>query len=63
MTHDNLKTIELILDLKAMLHVYVEGKQHNESYTQAIATICEANKWLQELKSAAVLGPSENKGD
>jgi|DEB0MinimDraft_10_1074344.scaffolds.fasta_scaffold123153_2 hypothetical protein len=46
MSTDDLKTAQLILDLKEMLRVYVDGKDHNETRGQALATIREANAWL-----------------
>ena len=50
---DKLEEVQLILDLKALLSVYVHGKYHNETRGQALATIREANAWLlsQETRS------------
>ncbi len=42
----------VIVDLKAMLEVYVSGSTNNSTQTQALATIKEANQLLKKLKEA-----------
>lgn len=43
------ETISLIIDLKAMLYIYAEGKDTHESYAQAMSTIINANAWIKEM--------------
>lgn len=40
----------VIVDLKAMLEVYVSGSTNSSTRTQALATIKEANQLLKKLK-------------
>ena len=42
----------VIVDLKAMLEVYVSGSTNSSTRTQALATIKEANQLLKKLKEA-----------
>lgn len=42
----------VIVDLKAMLEVYVSGSTNSSTQTQALATIKEANQLLKKLKEA-----------
>lgn len=45
---DKQRTQALIIDLAAMLAVYVQGKVNNETRGQAIATLRETYKFMQE---------------
>ena len=40
------KGVEIMIDLKELLRVYVSGEHHNETRGQALATIREAQRWL-----------------
>lgn len=44
------RTKDVMTDLIAMLAVYVEGKTNNDTRGQAIATLREAYKLMEEVK-------------
>ena len=44
------RTKDVMTDLIAMLEVYAQGKTHNDTRGQAIATLREARKLMEEVK-------------
>lgn len=44
------RTKDVMTDLIAMLEVYAQGKTHNDTRGQALATLREAHKFMEEVK-------------
>lgn len=44
------RTKDVMTDLIAMLEVYAQGKTHNDTRGQALATLREARKLMEEVK-------------
>lgn len=39
-------TVQLVVDMREMLRVYVSGEVHNETRGQALSIIRDATRWL-----------------